>query len=75
MPTNPREQNLNSPVVKAIKSSIQSENRDFHLKNRGIFLSAKNAVFSPSCNGRPAVKFPSHLNSKPSMAMLMAGIH
>lgn len=51
MSTNPREQNLNSPVAQAIMSSIQSDSRNFHLKNRGILLSAKSAMFVPSKDG------------------------
>lgn len=48
MSTNPREQNLFSPVAKAISQSIRRDSRDFHLKNRGILLSAKEVSFSPS---------------------------
>lgn len=48
MSTNPREQNLKSPVAQAIAASIQGGKKDFHLKNRGILLSAKAAVFTPS---------------------------
>jgi len=48
MSTNPREQNLYSPVAKAISNSIKQDSKDFHLKNRGILLSAKEVDFVPS---------------------------
>ena len=38
MATNPREQNLRSPVSKAIAASIRDDTKDFHLKNRGVLL-------------------------------------
>lgn len=48
MATNPREQNLNSSVSKAIAASIRDDSRDFHLKNRGVLLSVQEAEFVPS---------------------------
>lgn len=48
MSTNPREQNLSSSVAKAISESIHRDSRDFHLKNRGILLSAKEVNYTPS---------------------------
>jgi len=48
MGTNPREQDLTSTVAKAISMSIHQDSKDFHLKNRGILLSAKTADFVPS---------------------------
>jgi hypothetical protein len=41
MATNPREQKLNSAVASAITESLLSNDSLFHLKNRGIVLSAK----------------------------------
>ena len=46
MATNPREQNLRSPVSKAIAASIRDDTKDFHLKNRGVLLSAQSAEFT-----------------------------
>lgn len=40
MRPNPREQNLSSPVAKTIASSLSAEHQEFHLKNRGILMSA-----------------------------------
>lgn len=40
MATNPREQRLNSNVAKAIAESLTSNDGFFHLKNRGIVISA-----------------------------------
>lgn len=47
MSTNPREQNLTSAVAKAISASILEDSRNFHMKNRGILLSAKTIEFTP----------------------------
>jgi hypothetical protein len=41
MATNPRDQKLNSSVANAITESLLSNDGQFHLKNRGIILSAK----------------------------------
>ena len=41
MSTNPRDQKLNSTVENAITESLLSNDGQFHLKNRGIILSAK----------------------------------
>ena len=43
--TNPREQNLKTNVAKAIEESLLSNDGDFHLKNRGIVLSAKKVSY------------------------------
>ncbi len=45
MQTNPREQNTNTDVAKAIRASLLNANREFHLWNRGILLSADEVVF------------------------------
>ena len=36
MRTNPREQNLSSPVAKNIAASLIESHEEFHLRNRGI---------------------------------------
>ncbi|NLE25164.1 MAG: abortive phage infection protein [Clostridiaceae bacterium] len=41
MATNPRDQKLKSPVANTITESLESNDGLFHLKNRGIVLSAK----------------------------------
>ena len=46
MSTNPREQNLGSPVAKAIAASMREDTHDFHLKNRGVLLSAEDVVLT-----------------------------
>lgn len=46
MATNPRDQNLNSDVATAIQESLLSNDRYFHLKNRGIVLSADSVRFN-----------------------------
>ncbi len=46
MDTNPREQKLTSAVGKAIEDSLLSNDGYFHLKNRGIVVSAKKVVFN-----------------------------
>lgn len=48
MQTNPREQNLNSDVAKAIAASVRENSHEFFLRNRGILLSADAIYFSPS---------------------------
>lgn len=57
MATNPREQNLKSQVSKAIAASIREDTRDFHLKNRGVLLSAQSAEFTqnPDAAGEGSV--------------------
>lgn len=46
MSTNPREQKLTSGVAKNIDSSLNSRDKNFHLKNRGLVLSAKQVSFN-----------------------------
>lgn len=46
MATNPREQSLKSSVAAAIKDSLLSNDGYFHLKNRGIVLSAENVHYN-----------------------------
>ena len=46
MDTNPREQKLTSAVAKAIEYSLCSNDGYFHLKNRGIVLSARKVMFN-----------------------------
>lgn len=46
MNTNPREQKLNSQVAKAIEDSLCSNDRAFHLKNRGIVISAASVTYN-----------------------------
>ena len=46
MDPNPREQNTNSNVAKAIQDSIVSNDHHFHLLNRGIVLSAKEVRYN-----------------------------
>ena len=41
MATNPRDQKLTSGVAQAIKTSLESNDGYFHLKNRGIVLLQK----------------------------------
>ena len=48
MTTNPREQNLNSQVAKAIAASMREDHKEFHLRNRGILFSAKEIQYSPT---------------------------
>lgn len=45
MATNPREQKLTSGVAKAIENSLLSNDGYFHLKNRGIVVSAQKCTF------------------------------
>jgi len=47
MATNPREQKLTSGVAAAITESLLSNDGYFHLKNRGIVISADRVVYSP----------------------------
>lgn len=47
MTTNPRDQDLNSNVAKAIAASMREDHRQFHLRNRGILFSAKELYFMP----------------------------
>lgn len=46
MGTNPRDQKLTSGVAQAIKDSLESNDGYFHLKNRGIVLSAKSCTYN-----------------------------
>lgn len=46
MATNPRDQKLTSGVAQAIKESLKSNDGFFHLKNRGIVLSAKSCTYN-----------------------------
>ena len=46
MATNPREQKLTSGVAKAIEESLVSNDGYFHLKNRGIVVSAGNISYN-----------------------------
>lgn len=46
MATNPREQKLTSGVAKAIEDSLSSNDGYFHLKNRGIVISAAKVSFN-----------------------------
>lgn len=46
MATNPRDQGLTSGVAQAIKESLESNDGYFHLKNRGIVLSAKSCTYN-----------------------------
>ena len=46
MSTNPRDQRLTSGVAQAIKESLESNDGFFHLKNRGIVLSAKSCTYN-----------------------------
>jgi hypothetical protein len=46
MATNPREQKLTSAVARAIEDSLCSNDGYFHLKNRGIVVSASRVTFS-----------------------------
>jgi len=45
MNTNPREQKLTSAVAKKIEDSLLSNDGNFHLKNRGIVISAKKVIY------------------------------
>ena len=50
METNPRSQNLNTSVGKAICASLLENNKSFHLWNRGILLSAEKISFDNRSN-------------------------
>lgn len=50
MDTNPREQNLKTSVSKAIRNSLEDDNKSFHLWNRGILLSAAKITFDNRTN-------------------------
>lgn len=50
MATNPREQNLKTSVSKAIRNSLEDNNKSFHLWNRGILLSAAKITFDNRSN-------------------------
>lgn len=44
--TNPRFQNMKTKVVKKIKESLEMDDKSFHLKNRGIVISANQVLFN-----------------------------
>ncbi len=46
MATNPRDQKLNSDVAKKIETSLVSNDGYFHLKNRGVVISAKAVTYN-----------------------------
>ena len=46
MTTNPRDQKLTSNVAKAITDSLTSNDGYFHLKNRGIVVSAQKVNYN-----------------------------
>ena len=46
MATNPREQKLSSSVATAIQESLSSNDGYFHLKNRGIVISAESVHYN-----------------------------
>ena len=50
MGTNPRDQKLNSSVANAITDSLTSNDGFFHLKNRGIIISAKSVHYDNKQN-------------------------
>ena len=50
MATNPRSQNLKSQVAKAIEDSLVSNDGYFHLKNRGIVISAASVSYNNKTN-------------------------
>lgn len=50
MATNPRDQRLTSGVAQAITDSLESNDGYFHLKNRGIVLSAKSCTYNNRTN-------------------------
>lgn len=54
--TNPRYQNMKTKVVKKIKESLEVDDKSFHLKNRGILLSAKNVRFD-NINNELTIEF------------------
>lgn len=46
METNPRKQNINGRVGKKIRASLLSGEKNFHLLNRGLLLSAQDVTFN-----------------------------
>ena len=56
MATNPREQKLTSGVAKTIESSLLSNDGYFHLKNRGIVVSAEKVTFNNN-KGEVTIEF------------------
>lgn len=54
--TNPRYQNMKTKVVKKIKESLETDDKSFHLKNRGILLSAKSVKYD-SVNNEVKILF------------------
>ncbi len=60
MATNPREQSLKSAVATAITESLLSNDGYFHLKNRGIVLSAESVHYN-NRTGRVSISFSDEL--------------
>lgn len=56
MATNPRDQKMNSNVAKAIIDSLTSNDGYFHLKNRGIVISAASVNYNNKTN-EATIKF------------------
>ena len=63
MSTNPREQNLGSSVAKTIAASLREDHKEFHLRNRGLLLSALDVVFTGDSalgDGTVSIVFEDH---------------
>lgn len=60
MATNPREQKLTTSVAEAIRDSLVSNDGYFHLKNRGIVISAESVHYS-NARGEAAIVFSDRL--------------
>jgi hypothetical protein len=56
MATNPRDQRLTSSVAQAIQDSLESNDGYFHLKNRGIVLSAGSCTYEDA-TGQVTIRF------------------
>lgn len=50
MDTNPRDQNLNSNVALSIRDSLESNDGNFHKKNRGLLISASGLNYNKNKN-------------------------
>src|SRR5699024_7936954 len=50
MGTNPRDQKLSTNIAKGIQESHVSNDENFHLKNRGMVISASNVSFNNKTN-------------------------
>lgn len=50
MGTNPRDQKLSTNIAKGIQESLVSNDENFHLKNRGMVISASNVSFNNKTN-------------------------